>query len=251
MLLIFKAAVPVFDNVIVFTELLVPKSWFPKFNELGETLAVAPLFPIPTNSTTCCGLSSALSVTTMLPPRDQAAVGLNVTVIVHDDPAATPPVQLLVCEKSPVTVIALTVNVAVPGLLTVMGFVELLLPTNTPVKLRLAGPTVAAAATPVPLKGTVCGLPVALSLILSEDDRLPVFPGVNVTLIVQLAFTASVFPHVWVCEKYALLPVVILIVVNDRVAVPVLVSVTTCALLLTPTIWLPKLRLVGDSVTTG
>jgi hypothetical protein len=196
MLLIFNPAEPVFDNVIVFTELWVPRFWFPKFNELGETLAAAPLFPIPTSSTTCCGLFNALSVITMLPARDQAAVGLKVTVILHDDPAATPPVQLLVCEKSPLGVIALTVKVAVPGLFSVMDFVELLFPTNTPVKLRLAGATVAAGATPVPLKGTVCGLPAALSLMLSEDDRLPVFTGVNVTLIVQLAFTARVFPHV-------------------------------------------------------
>jgi hypothetical protein len=110
---------------------------------------------------------------------------------------------------------------------------------------------VAPAATPVPLKGTVCGLPAALSAMLSVEDRLPVFSGVNVTLIVQLAFATRVFPHVCVCEKYALFPPVILMVVKDRVEVPVLVSVTTCALLLTPTIWLPKLRLVGDNVTTG
>jgi hypothetical protein len=228
--------VPVFDNIIVFAELVVPRFWFPKLNELGETLAVAPLFPIPTNSTTCCGLFSALSVTTMLPPRDQAAVGLKVTLIVHDDPAATPPMQSLVCEKSPLGVIELTVKVAVPGLLTVMDFVELLFPSSTPVKLRLAGPTVADAATPVPLKGTVCGLPAALSVKLSVEERLPVFAGVNVTLIVQLAFTARVFPQVCVCEKYALLPLVILMVVKDKDEVPALVSVTTCALLLTPTI---------------
>ena len=38
---------------------------------------------------------------------------------------------------------------------------------------------------------------------------------------------------------------------KESVVVPVLVSVTTCALLLTPSIWLPKLKLVGDNVTTG
>jgi hypothetical protein len=55
MLLRFSAAVPVFDNVIVFAALVVPRVSFPKLNDVGVTLAVAPLFPIPTNNTTCCG----------------------------------------------------------------------------------------------------------------------------------------------------------------------------------------------------
>lgn len=57
---------------------------------------------------------------------------------------------------------------------------------------------------PVPLKATVCGLPVALSAI----ERVPVrglfevAVGTKVTLIVQVAFTAIVAPlHVLVCAK--------------------------------------------------
>jgi len=56
MLLRFNTAVPVFDNVIVFAPLVSPRVSFPKLSEAGDTLAVAPLFPIPTNNTTCCGL---------------------------------------------------------------------------------------------------------------------------------------------------------------------------------------------------
>jgi hypothetical protein len=48
----------------------------------------------------------------------------------------------------------------------------------------------------VPLKGTLCGLPVALSAMLTEAVRLPVRVGVNTTLMVQLALTASVDPQV-------------------------------------------------------
>src|ERR1700683_3223728 len=132
MLLMFNPAEPVFDNVIVFAELLVPRVWSPKLNELGLTLAAAPLFPIPTNNTTCCGFSYALSAITILPPRDHAAVGLKVPVIVQDDPAPTPAMQLLVWEKSPAAVIELTVSVPVPVLLRVTGCVALLLPTSTP-----------------------------------------------------------------------------------------------------------------------
>ena len=213
---------------------------------------MAPLFPIPTKSTTCSGLLYALSVIAMPPSRDQAAVGLKVTVIVHDDPAATvPEVQLLVCEKSPLTSMSLTVKLAVPVLLTVTDCVALLFPTSTPVKLRLAGDSVTAGATPVPLNATLCGLPAALSVMLTVDVRLPVCVGVKVTLMVQLAFTASDFPHLLVCEKSRRLPPDTLMSDSDSDVVPVFVSVIPCALLLTPTIWLPKLRLVGDNFTTG
>ncbi len=56
MLLMFNVAEPVLLSVIVFTELFVPIFWLPKPNELGETPADAPLFPMPTRNTTCSGL---------------------------------------------------------------------------------------------------------------------------------------------------------------------------------------------------
>jgi hypothetical protein len=46
--------------------------------------------------------------------------------------------------------------------------------------------------TPVPLNATICGLPVALSVILNVAFRAPFACGVNNTLIVQLAPAASV-----------------------------------------------------------
>jgi hypothetical protein len=45
--------------------------------------------------------------------------------------------------------------------------------------------------TPVPVKLTFCGLPLALSVIVSEALREPVAVGVNVTLIAQLAPAAT------------------------------------------------------------
>ena len=53
-------------------------------------------------------------------------------------------------------------------------------------------------ATPVPLSGTFCGLPAALSLMLSAAIRAPDAEGLNVTLMLQLAPFASVVPQVWV-----------------------------------------------------
>jgi hypothetical protein len=43
-----------------------------------------------------------------------------------------------------------------------------------------------------------CGLPAALSVMLTEAVRLPMAAGVNVTLIVQLPFAATEEPQVLV-----------------------------------------------------
>lgn len=61
-------------------------------------------------------------------------------------------------------------------------------------KLRLVGLSVTEGAStiPVPVSGTLCGLPVALSAMLILALRVPVAAGVNVTEIVQLAPAASV-----------------------------------------------------------
>jgi len=50
---------------------------------------------------------------------------------------------------------------------------------------------------PVPLKLTVCGVPLALSAMERDALSVPVAPGVNVTLIVQLAPAATLVPQVF------------------------------------------------------
>jgi hypothetical protein len=52
---------------------------------------------------------------------------------------------------------------------------------------------------PVPLREIDCGLPEALSVIMIVPVRVPAAVGVNVTLIVQLAFTLIEAPQVLVC----------------------------------------------------
>ena len=103
--------------------------------------------------------------------------------------------------------------------------------------MRLSGDKVAAGAVPVPVSDTLCGLPAALSATLTEALREPVAWGVNVTLMVQFAPVATLVPHVFVWLKSPLLApaTVILLIVSD--ALPVLVSVTACALLAVPTSW--------------
>src|SRR6266852_8238343 len=56
-----------------------------------------------------------------------------------------------------------------------------------------------AAAAPVPLEVSMCGLPGALSVIVTVPVRVPVAVGVKVTLIVQLALAAKEVPQVLLC----------------------------------------------------
>ena len=78
----------------------------------------------------------------------------------------------------------------------------------------------------MPLSVTLWGLPLALSVMMSEAARLPLAEGVKVTLIVQLPPAATELPHVLVWAKsLALVPVTVTLVIVN-VALPVLVRVT-------------------------
>jgi len=89
---------------------------------------------------------------------------------------------------------AVMVSVAVPMLVRVTVLAALVVPTPTELKLKPAGRSLAVV--PAPLRGTSCGLPTALSVTLSAALRIPVAEGLNVTLKVQLAPTASDVPQV-------------------------------------------------------
>jgi hypothetical protein len=52
-----------------------------------------------------------------------------------------------------------------------------------------------------PVKVTLCGLPLALSVIVSEALREPVAAGVKVTLIAQLAPATTLLLQLLVCAK--------------------------------------------------
>jgi len=65
-------------------------------------------------------------------------------------------------------------------------------------KARLVGERLTREAVPVPERLTVCGLPLELSVMLTEAVRLPLAEGVKVTLIVQLALAATELPQVLV-----------------------------------------------------
>src|ERR1700730_772563 len=102
---------------------------------------------------------------------------------------------------------------------------------------RLVEPELA----PVPVRLTVARPFVALLEIVKEPVRVPAAVGVNVTLKVQLAPAARLVPQLFVCAKSPLTAIELI----DADAFPVLCTVTVCAALVVPTLWLGNVRLDG------
>ena len=88
----------------------------------------------------------------------------------------------------------------------------------------------------MPLKLTVWGLPLALSVSVRLPERLPVAVGVNVTLITQLplAATGVVVLQVVPVAATAKSPVTAMLV-KLKDAAPLLVTVTALGVLVVPT----------------
>lgn len=87
----------------------------------------------------------------------------------------------------------------------------------------------------------------ALSVTVNVPVRDPLATGLKVTVTVQLAPAAREVPQASDCEKSPLVEKP----VRVNAAVPVLVRITSCAVLLVPTFWLAKLRLAGDNFAAG
>ena len=77
----------------------------------------------------------------------------------------------------------------------------------------------------MPARPTDCGLPGALSAMVTAADSALVVEGVKVTLIVQLLFAASELAQVLVWRKSPLLVPVTEMLVTDRFTLPVFVRV--------------------------
>jgi hypothetical protein len=89
-----------------------------KVNEAGERLTTGATTPVPVRLTVwVAGL--ALSVLVRTPVLVPVAVGLKVTLRVQLVLAARLEPQVLVCEKSPLTVMLVMVRTALPVLLRV------------------------------------------------------------------------------------------------------------------------------------
>src|SRR6266851_1156733 len=90
---------------------------------------------------------------------------------------------------------------------------------------------------PVPVIGTVCGLPAALSVRMNVADRAPDVVGENVIDTLQLVPAASVTPEqpslTWV-KSSGFAPRVAALLMNSG-ASPVFATVIDCAALVVPT----------------
>src|SRR5206468_1770221 len=106
------------------------------------------------------------------------------------------------CSAVPVFVTAPTSRGAVPLFVTVRVCAALVVLTVCEPKVRLAGDTDRAGATPAPVSATLCGLPAAFEAIDTEAVFAPVVVGLNVTETVQLPPAATVV-QVLVCANWS------------------------------------------------
>ena len=114
-------------------------------------------------------------------------------------------------------------------------------------KVRLVGEMLAGCPEPTPLRVTVWGLLVALSVSVRVPVRVPAAVGVKVTPMVQAVPGLMGTVQLLVSAKSPL----VLIVSGVRAPVPVLVNKIDCGALVVETICEVKLKLIAEKVTTG
>jgi hypothetical protein len=176
---------------------------------VGENeLILSTAMPLPVR-VAVCGLPLALSVTVKVAVRVPPAVGLNVTLMVQLELAASELPQLLDWAKSPllvpVTAMLEMLSAAPPEFVSVTGWAALAVPTFWLLNVSEAGESAAVAAAPVPVRLAVCGLFVVLSETANVAVRVPRAVGVKVTLIVHVAPAARLEPQLFVWAKSVLL----------------------------------------------
>ena len=174
-----------------------------------------------------CGLPAALSLIVTVPVRVPVTVGVNLTLILHLAFTASDEGHVVASEKSPLMAMLLIFSDAVPPLVSVTVCAALVVPPLRKTKVKLLGESFAMGATPVPVRLTVCGLPVASSVTVIVPGLLPVAVGVNVTLMEHFAPAATEAPQVLVSAYGALAAMLVMV----SAAVPPLVSVTVRAAL--------------------
>lgn len=140
--------------------------------------------PVPERATVC-GLPVALSAIDRVAERAPGISGLKLSWIVHDEPIATVDPQGAFCSSvnspalGPDTETLFTLRLELPVLVSVTACgVELLVFTTWLPKLSVVVDKLAPGLTPVPVRLTVWGLPVALSETLTEPPTVPLVAGV-------------------------------------------------------------------------
>ena len=148
---------------------------------------------------------------------------------------------------TPVRVTLLTVNDALPVLLSTTVWGALDVPTAWLEKVRDVGARETAGAAPVPVRPTVCGVLLASSLMVTVPVMLPGVVGEKVTVMVQLAPGPRELPQLLVCAKLWETLIEEIVMMKP----PELLSVTVWGALVVPESWVPKARLIGSSSAAG
>ena len=104
---------------------------------------------------------------------------------------------------------------------------------------------------PTPFRGTACGLPTVLSVIVIDALRGPDWLGVKATVKVQFAAAARLELQVLVWLKSAALVPLNAMLLITTVEVPVFVTVSAWAPLEVPVSCGAKLRLGGERVSVS
>jgi hypothetical protein len=186
------------------------------------------------------------------------AVGLNVTVIVQLPPAVKV-LQVLVslkyAESGPAIATARKLALALPVLLRVRVWDELVVPIAWLAKLSALEEKARAGAAPVPdsaalTVGAETQLPPGLSVTQMLAVRAPEAVGVNVTVIAQLPPAAKLL-QVLVSLKSAELVPATATTRKLALTLPVLLKVRVWDELVVPTAWFAKLSALGERARAG
>jgi hypothetical protein len=226
---------------------------FPATTVAEVGLMDTPKFAPPPVREITCGLLLALSIKVTAPIALPAAVGVYVTLMAQEPPAATCTPQVLVCPKGPVTEIEAILSAAEPVLVTATVCGALVVFTAWEPKLRLVGETDTMGwADPVPVSRMIWGLLGALSVRVSDPTLDPAMVGVKVTAMVQFELGVVAWsPAVQLLLCTAKSPVIAALV-KVRGAVPVLVTVRVRGALVTPTAcWTLKAKVDEDRLRIG
>jgi len=168
------------------------------------------------------GVLSALSFIVTVPVRGPKTVGMKVTLIAQEDPAAKLIPQLFDCEKSPLIVMLEMASTMFPLLESVMVWTALGVFNLCAPNAKAVADSAAAGIIPVPMSAIIWGEFGALSLRLTDPPLAPMAEGLKVLEIVQLAPMATLLPQVFVCAKSE----VVVRLVIFKMPVPVLVRMT-------------------------
>jgi hypothetical protein len=118
-------------------------------------------------------------------------------------------------------------------------------------KVRLVEKNDTEGRTPWPLNRILCTLLGALSMKTTAALREPVFVGVKVTKMMQLACPARDGPQLFVCLKSPGSSPPIVMDVKFSGMSPVLSRKTVCVALVIPTVWLPKFRVDAENLAAA